>query len=859
MQTQSVHASRRTLAPFTQRLLVAAILCAVGQTAALGADLVINNGDHKTVAGGEENYDNIVVNATSLGFFDNGAITVSSGGTLNVTGDMVNVNLSRDAGSATAGSVNLLRLYGGSQASIAGNIDITSKLIAPNITTGGTNIFWAGSGSSISLGSAGSSVRIWSIGRKPDALSAKDRSSVILNSTNNQIVGSVDFLSDTSSRMPTEASIRQMLTAHGFGGSFWNWYGASDTDANKIAFENEMYSATSAAFGDVMGVGSRAAITLDGQNSYWFGDEQNGSNLYLDIQGDGFISSVIVNAIYDRGLAKSFDPTKGASFELVLKNGAQWSYFGISDIHSGNVVIHSSLATLRYRTVSIPKRLSALTLEDGGIVNLFDANIQAKWLEIGLDTAFPEVMNVKHNYVRLGTLKGSGGIFRLDLNVDDKSKSDMIFIENAEGAGTFKLEPYNIENLGNVSPTNTLRFATVSAAAVAGGVRFVDKVNLKGQKLYDYELEIGKETYSATDARNADYEDRVYEDEEANFGSSSSSSSARRVPRDATRTIYTFNSEDYEGGENWFIRRIIQHENDTPNAVANALDATWLFARSLDRMHQRLGEVRYSEGERGLWARTRYEQLDSHGINLDRSMVQIGADFRNTERNRVGVALAYHSGDADYSSLKGKNDFSGYSLMAYNTWIKENGAWLDLTASVGRVHSELTGEGAGAFFTGDYHANLLRLGIESGHRFDHDTDRARYFIEPELQLQWMRLGRSGMTLSNGVHVENGAGDSLIGRAGVRLGREWRDSENRPNQLIAVADILHEFRGTSDSVFTAGDERVSRTLGKKGTWFDLGVSGEVSLSERSSLYVDVLKNFGGGYDGWLLNAAVRYAF
>lgn len=113
---------------------------------------------------------------------------------------------------------------------------------------------------------------------------------------------------------------------------------------------------------------------------------------------------------------------------LTFKNGAQWTYFGLSEKEEKA----NGLASI----ATIPKRISSITLLDGGIINLFDKNIQSKWKEIGLLGVWSELADVNHDYVRIGDLKGSGGIFRLDLDAENKQNSDMIFIESSSDGGS---------------------------------------------------------------------------------------------------------------------------------------------------------------------------------------------------------------------------------------------------------------------------------------------------------------------------------------------------------------------------------------------------------------------------------------
>ena len=136
---------------------------------------------------------------------------------------------------------------------------------------------------------------------------------------------------------------------------------------------------------------SKITGTFSGSDSYWFGDEASSENTSADGRKNA----------------------KGV-LDLTFTNGAQWSYLAVAG------------------EKTIDKRISSITLRDGGIINLFDDNLEAFWDEIGLLPLLKEGnYDVEHNYVRIGDLKGSDGIFRLDLNSDDRTQSDMVFIESS--------------------------------------------------------------------------------------------------------------------------------------------------------------------------------------------------------------------------------------------------------------------------------------------------------------------------------------------------------------------------------------------------------------------------------------------
>ena len=200
-------------------------------------------------------------------------------------------------------------------------------------------------------------------------------------------------------------------------------------------------------------------------------------------------------------------PSISDSLTLTFSNGAQWTYFGSDDpiAFSTNKLGPTLTGTIQ----GIQKRISSIRLEDGGIINLYDEDIQKTWKDLGLLDAFKELANVDHDYVRIGDLKGSGGIFRLDLNANKSDEgtleTDVVFIEGSSEVGQHLIEPYKPHLLTSITRENNLIFAVTKKNELADSeVTFADKVNLEGESLYDYELQIASDEFTSDDLnRNA--------------------------------------------------------------------------------------------------------------------------------------------------------------------------------------------------------------------------------------------------------------------------------------------------------------------------------------------------------------------
>lgn len=645
---------------------------------------------------------------------------------------------------------------GNSHLYLNGNVDILVDHNVGNdvVTDVGANLFYARYQSSITVGTADSTSKLWVIASQPDLISAKNGSSVTFNSTKNQLIGSIDMMDDL------------------------NQAGEGNDKGNSIS------------------------ITLSGADSYWFGDEKTWMN------------------------SNAPEKDYGDQFNIALENGAQWTYFGLSYERDG------------YEAVK--KRLSKVTL-NGGIINLFDANIEEAWTNIGLwdrlnNGEYGIDPNMEHDYVRIGELKGEGGIFRLDLNAEDKTQSDMVFIER--GSGTHYFEPYNLTLLESITPENTLTFALTSKDST---VQFNDKVNLEGETLFDYELEINSRPIAAEDLSN---EENAYWDKTASLDEDDPSK---------------MDLSDFEGGTNWFIQRITLSESSAARAMTGAGYAAYDAAIEMDRRDRRLAEtLRSADAGNGLWVRAVHGRSGIDGqYRWDRSGVVIGFDRTLGESSTLGAWFSYTNGDADLLDVNGTGDLTRYEFALYDT-LTFGSQYLDFVGRIGRVSAEFDAASAAYQTSGDFDQDYAAVSAEYGWTLLHEG--TGLFVEPQAQIQAAYLKSYDYDSQRGMSVDADSAASVLGRLGFRAGKQLTD-DFAAGQVYVRADALHQFTDGQDAEFSDNAGHVLKTSwGDRGTWGLVGFGGAVSWGGNYGLQLDVERAFGGDVENtWLIAGRFNWRF
>ena len=489
------------------------------------------------------------------------------------------------------------------------------------------------------------------------------------------------------------------------------------------------------------------------------------------------------------------------TLDVTFENRAQWTYFE-------------------------NKNITFITLQNGGIINLHDRKIQETWENLGLLDVYPNLSEVEHDYVGISVLSGNGGIFLLDLNSDDKSKSDLILINNATEKSLQFIEPYDIEKLESVNESNTVVFAVTQGSA--NDVKFADKINLEGERLYDYELEIASDVLSEEDLTREEFTSKELS-----------------------------NISSYVDGTKWFIQRINMRQSSAALAMTGAGFAAYDAANEMDRRDRRLLQT-FKDETTGLWVRARHGErgVDSQ-YNYQLDGAAVGIDRALSDTATLGLAFSYEQGDTDFESVRGNGDMKRYELAVYNTY--DYGApYIDLVGRLGMVSSDYeTYNRSGTLkTTGDFDQKYAALSAEVGYTL---KDTNGVFIEPQLQLQVAYLDGYDYASDRQMEVDVDSDVAVLSRVGLRAGKEIASS-SVTGEIYGRADVYHQFTDGQDAVFSDPTHQMRETWGTNKTFASIGLGSMLKINDQWGVQLDVEKNLGGKtIDSWLITGQAKYQF
>lgn len=482
------------------------------------------------------------------------------------------------------------------------------------------------------------------------------------------------------------------------------------------------------------------------------------------------------------------------------------------------------------------------------------------------------------NAVTINKMTGSGNTFHMNLDNDKRMDSDMLYIkESGEEGATFDVEVSGVINgLSDVTEENGLRFATVGNGVNLAQITLDGYGVIKGVDggAFNTNLYVKREAYDVNNAHNDEFngegltadkpgsstvEDMfgLTEDEEKQ---PEIMTLAAEIPSENDSTVNSL-------ADNLSIVKATQDGlSDAGKTMLNMSRANYSNAIYMDRLNKRLGEARYINAEdgEGMWVRIRHDRIGkTDAYRSQNTMYELGYDVKqecdNGER-RVGMAVDYMHGDTGYSDIAGKGEIDRYGLWLYDTWMGNKGHYVDYVAKWGHLSNdfELYTMSRGEKVTGDYSNNVFSISAEYGRKKDLGGD---WYIEPQAQLQLARVSGAEYNTSQHTEVSVDGINSLIGRAGFRLGKDF--GEDKRSTVYIKADVLHEFLGDQDIYVrdeTTNGHWAGISYENEGTWYDVGFGFATAVGKNSYAFMDFEKSFGHDNDEtYQINVGMQWSF
>ncbi len=283
------------------------------------------------------------------------------------------------------------------------------------------------------------------------------------------------------------------------------------------------------------------------------------------------------------------------------------------------------------------------------------------------------------------------------------------------------------------------------------------------------------------------------------------------------------------------------------------------FLTEVNNLNKRMGDLRDTQGDAGVWARIMNGTGSADGGYSDNyTHVQIGAD-RKHELDGVdlftGALLTYTDSNASSHAFSGKTKSVGGGL--YASALFDSGAYFDLIGKYLHHDNQYTASFA-SLGTKDYSSHSWYAGAEVGYRY-HLSEES--WVEPQMELVYGSVsGKSfswedrGMALS----MKDKDYNPLIGRTGVDVGRTFSGDDWK---ITARAGLGYQFdllaNGETVLRDASGEKRFE---GEKDSRMLMNVGMNAEIKDNMRFGLELEKSAFGKYNvDNAINANFRYSF
>ncbi|WP_448108295.1 autotransporter outer membrane beta-barrel domain-containing protein [Pseudomonas azerbaijanoccidentalis] len=365
---------------------------------------------------------------------------------------------------------------------------------------------------------------------------------------------------------------------------------------------------------------------------------------------------------------------------------------------------------------------------------------------------------------------------------------------------------------------------------------------------------------------------------------------ARRVVAGPYEYRLQQGAEDGSAKDTWFLRSDAPIPDDPPDptparipnyrpevSLYGALPALALvYGRTLvDTLHERVGEERLNADDplpaqdqttyapsMG-WGRVIYRSGKQDGdqknalgntpeYNYDLTAFQVGTDlYRKVDadgsHDQAGLSLSAGTIDAGVSHYTrraaGEDTLRAYGVGAYWTHFGPSGWYLDGVLQINRFDIEAKPNDLSDLKTRGWG---YTASLENGYPFEMDKD---WYVEPQLQAIYSYVDLDSSD-DVGANIRFKDVESLIGRAGVRIAKDWDtesvDKRTRRTNAWIRPSVWHEFKGQPKTEFSSQSGYIPFEADIQGTWGEINLGVDYQANQRTTFTASA--GYRQGFDG-----------
>ncbi|BCQ69789.1 autotransporter [Pseudomonas sp. Eqa60] len=296
-------------------------------------------------------------------------------------------------------------------------------------------------------------------------------------------------------------------------------------------------------------------------------------------------------------------------------------------------------------------------------------------------------------------------------------------------------------------------------------------------------------------------------------------------------------------------------------AVAQHSASAALVGAQMNSLVKRLGELRMGKDNGGLWTRgfTKEQHIDtgsSRAFQQQISGFEIGADKQ----------LPFYDGNLYIGGMVGKGEsrqsfgegskgtIDSAMLGGYATYLDRSGVYVDSVLKYTHLNNKVeVASNLGEKVDAKFKNHAVSIDVEVGKHIDIAKG---WFVEPQVELQAIRVAGANYTASNDLKVEQDGVTSIQSRLGSLFGRNMKLDNGMTLQPYAKASWITEHAG--DSRVRVNDIHLSSKL--PGSRAEVGGGVILLTAEKHKYYIDAEYTKGSEIEQpYSVNLGYRYTW
>ncbi len=306
--------------------------------------------------------------------------------------------------------------------------------------------------------------------------------------------------------------------------------------------------------------------------------------------------------------------------------------------------------------------------------------------------------------------------------------------------------------------------------------------------------------------------------------------------------------------KNGLVQNIQVSGNGVTETVQDVMGLQVLsFRNQINDVQKRMGDLRLDKNVKGTWIRVfgGDVKFGDMGLKNKYNTIQAGADAK-VGNAYFGVMTNLTKGDSKMN--RGTGEDKTYGLGIYAGYMEKNGWYIDTTLKQIHMQNKFKAQyTSGEVSRGSYNTWGTSISLEVG---KHMKFSCGFFIEPQSEFMYGKVQGIDYTTSANVKVQQKAFESLIGRAGLSVGKTFKAK----GSVYANVSVLNDFAGKTETSFTYQNQRSKTSEDMGGMWTEFAIGGTYKLNQNTALYGEFATNKGNNLTNPILwSIGLRLSF